>query len=75
MENHDSHSTEKDGFKLLEKPKKKISIKSVFFVIVAAVVCLAVVFIISLPVDVSEWYSVKTASIKQGNLPCDISWL
>lgn len=73
MENHDSHSTEKDGFKLLEKPKKKISIKSVFFVIVAVIVCLAVVFIISLPVDVSEWYSVKTASIKQGNLPCDIS--
>lgn len=60
-------------FKILEKTKTRIKPSTVIISILVIAVFFATAFFASLPIPISEWIDVQSASSKSGKFPCDIS--
>lgn len=60
-------------FKILEKTPKSIKPKNVVITILIIAIFFTTAFFMSLPIPISEWMDVQSASSKSGEFPCDIS--
>ena len=69
MENNNDNSK----FRLVEKKKKKVSIISIIVAVLLLIVLVVVGFFVVLPVSPSEWFGIKSAEMKSGEFPCDLS--